>query len=81
MKRGRPPTKRPTPAHTNTESIIDGGPAGRSCDVEPAVVILADVLARLAAAREEFEPSARDRILEDLEYDLASELEELRRAA
>jgi hypothetical protein len=51
------------------------------CDVEPAGVILQDVLARLAAAREEFEPCVRDRILEDLECDLASDLEELRRAA
>ena len=49
--------------------------------MEPAVVILEDVLARIAAAREEFEPCVRDRILEDLEYELASDLEELRRAA
>jgi hypothetical protein len=50
-------------------------------DVKPAIVILEDALARIAAAREEFEPCVREQILEDLEYDLASELEELLRRA
>lgn len=50
-------------------------------DVEPALVILQDALSRIAAAREEFETCLREQILEDLEYDLASDLEELRRAA
>jgi hypothetical protein len=57
-----------------------GGVNGRRRPLLP-VEVLQDVLARITAAREEYEPLVREQILEDLEEDLASDFEELRRAA
>ncbi len=37
-----------------------------------------DVLARVVAIREEFDPAVRELVLEDLEYDLAAEVERVR---
>lgn len=39
-----------------------------------AVELLRDTLARIVAAREEFDPGVREQILEDLEHDLAAAL-------
>jgi hypothetical protein len=40
-----------------------------------ALELLRDVVARLAAAREEFEPDVREQIVEQLELDVAGWLE------
>jgi hypothetical protein len=48
---------------------------------EGILYLLEDALARIVWIREEYEPMMREHALEDLEYDLAGSIEELRRAA
>jgi len=57
--------------------------AGDRREAEAALLLgaLEDVLARIVWLREEFDPSVREQALEDIELDLAADLEELRRAA
>jgi hypothetical protein len=42
--------------------------------------LLRDMLSRIVAAREEFDPLVREQILEDIEYDLAGSISDVEQA-